>query len=293
MLKEGTVILSVEWKQQVAYLRILEDGDVKLIELKGVQMGFDDSSSTGLCIGRMTSKGVYDPCREPVVPKKKKCKKCLGIEARNVGVHHVHTKGLGSVSKKVQTKLDQMHCLYLAGFRDGTIKVGTSVGHRLNDRLAEQGAWQAIKVAEVSNGVLVRTAEDAVTESLGLTQQVRMTRKMKGFLEPIEDDLLKEKLSSYFESIKTEIDWDNVDLKGSIIALPWDSTQWENVIKYPHDIKQGSHSFSILGACGKHAVIESLGLDGVKMLLDLNQLIGLATQKVEKVSQIEIQSSLF
>ena len=45
--------------------------------------------------------------------------------------------------------LSHPHRLYLAAFRDGSIKVGTTRGSSGHTRLIEQGAWLAAYVAEV------------------------------------------------------------------------------------------------------------------------------------------------
>lgn len=198
-------------------------------------------------------------------------------------LHHAHRQSTND--SDVVKHLDQPNCLYLAAFRDGSIKVGTSTKRRSLTRLIEQGAWMARFVATTSNGVVVRVVEDAVTEELGLPQSVAITRKLSGLTSPRDDawlaDKLKEHTSDVHELLAAQIDGADRPTADSITATD-DSWQnpgvmdalWSRVHAYPSRFQVGVHVLEVVGACGS-AIAFRRKAGGDVFVADLRPLFGL------------------
>ncbi|MDA3039015.1 MAG: DUF2797 domain-containing protein [Actinomycetota bacterium] len=228
------------------------------------------------CLGRSGS-GLYDCANRPTSVNRK-CTPCSVADAAHASLlHHSHRRdGEPPQDGAVADHLAQPNVLYVAAFRDGSLKIGTSNAERAITRLAEQGAWMAVLVAEAVNGYLVRIVEDAVTKVVGLPQSVSMVRKLQGFERPLDDALLRVRLNEATRRIHQLIEGtDGV----SAIEQPWrfdHSDRWERVVRYPADLAVGAHELTILAVCGRVVLARIPGDDGAadSFVADLGRLYG-------------------
>ncbi|MBI4019253.1 MAG: DUF2797 domain-containing protein [Candidatus Aenigmarchaeota archaeon] len=72
----------------------------------------------------------------------------------------------------------EKYFIYLSAF-DSLLKVGISQSYRLRERLVEQGADFAAKIAEVQDGKTVRLVEQGIASALGITDRVGGAEKQK------------------------------------------------------------------------------------------------------------------
>ena len=196
------VVLGSSWGDAGCDLRVRRRGqDSFLVPAVGLELNFRvDPGAARHCIGHHAPKrndGRYVECHNPPRPGEKTCVSCAVADAEFAAdLHHAHTRPADQIHESVRQHLQRTNILYLAAFRDGSIKVGTSTGTRRHTRLIEQGAWRAIEVAEVSDGFAVRRLEDLVTERLTLPQAVATTRKLRGMVSPRGDGELDRLLLS-------------------------------------------------------------------------------------------------
>ncbi len=256
------VILGVRWHDTDVSLRVREAGEpASTFEpLIGRTLEFRvTTEKPAWCLGRSGS-GLYDCANRPTSVNRK-CTPCSVADAAHASMlHHSHRRdGEPVLDGSVADHLAQPNVLYVAAFRDGSLKVGTSNAERALTRLAEQGAWKAVLVAEAVNGYLVRIVEDAVTKVLGLPQSVSMVRKLQGFVRPVDDALLRVRLNHATEQIHQLIDGtDGI----TAIDQPWlfpHENQWERVIRYPADLAVGAHELEIAAACGRTVLARIAG----------------------------------
>ena len=227
-----------------------------------------------------------------------KCDRCTANDAAFASqLHHAHTRGTGELDASVQTHLAQQNHLYLAAFRDGSIKIGTSTSQRLHTRLAEQGAWQAEIVATATNGVAIRQIEDAVTNELGIAQSVSARRKLSGLIQPVPNDSLTRELSRWAKAVHALIAEFGSD-KITTTSESWESPVshdpiWSQVTEYPLDLRTGNHEIDIRGASGRLIAFQRSGADDV-FVADLRRLYGFEIELAEvQPDELTLQDSLF
>ena len=76
-------------------------------------------------------------CQNPV-GQSARCDRCSTIDTVfAANMHRAHKLGRAYVDRRFAAHLDQPHRLYVAGFADGSIKVGTTAGASGGVRLAE------------------------------------------------------------------------------------------------------------------------------------------------------------
>jgi len=186
--------------------------------------------------------------------------------------------------------------MYLAAFRDGSVKVGTSTQRRSQQRLEEQGAWIAHYVAVADNGFAVRDLEDRVTADLGLTQAVNASRKVRGLLNPVADERLTETLERHRRSVH-ELMVAGVDSVASMDKT-WrhpmaDHPAVAKLYPYPTKLTSGGHDLELVTAVGRTAIARRPGTDDA-FPIDLGPVFGLQLEMGGAVSdEIAIQDSLF
>ena len=91
-------------------------------------------------------------CDSPAASARQ-CDRCQtkeNIAAANM--HQAHRRGRDAIGKAMAAYLTHPHRLYVAIFRDGSTKVGTTRGLSGGNRLVEQGAWYARYVAQADDG---------------------------------------------------------------------------------------------------------------------------------------------
>ena len=197
------VILGVSWVDDHPLVRVRDQHTIasELVPLIGLDLCHRAlADSPRICIGHkpLRSGGAsYVDCRQAPQPGGRTCRSCAVAEATFASnLHHAHTKESIGVDPDIAAHLRQPNLLYLAAFRDGSTKVGTSTEKRLHTRLAEQGAWVARVVAWTPDGITVRLLEDLVTKRLELPQAVSASRKLGGLTQPVPEDRLDRGLAT-------------------------------------------------------------------------------------------------
>ena len=190
--------------------------------------------------------------------------------------------------------------LYLAAFRDGSIKIGTSTLTRAETRLEEQGAWAARFVAETTNGRAVRHLEDAVTERLGIAQSVSAVRKRRGLVSPISDDRLTAMLQRAADEGAANARHQSSGRRNDVTPL---DQQWHHpmaehpaaahILDYPLALQKGRHDLQMITAIGRHLLVQRSNGDDV-FAVDPAPLFGVRLDIGDFGSdEIAIQDSLF
>lgn len=268
------------------------------------------------CVGHKpfrSGSGDYVDCRRDPEPGKRVCERCAIVEATfAANLHHAHTRASAELDPSIREHLKQPNRLYLAAFRDGTIKVGTSTATRASARLAEQGAWMARFMAETTDGVAVRQLEDAVTEVWSVPQVVSVRRKVKGMVDPVADAELDRRLAEAavdvarlmenspderIEPLAPETDTGR-GVPGGGPGERWrhplaDHPAVKKVLAYPPRLIDGAHDLQVVTAIGRVLLVRRPGADDV-FAIDPAPLFGVALDIGDYGSaEIAIQDSLF
>lgn len=298
-----TTLLGVSWVDGEPKLRIRSAHEPvsDVIDLAGFTLNYSASAdTTRLCVGHVPFRGTatYYDCLKPPQPGGRTCERCSIVNATFASnLHHAHTRGASELDPAIRDHLQQPNRLYLAAFRDGSIKVGTSTQSRSQRRLEEQGAWIARYVARADNGYVVRDLEDEVTTVLGLPQAVNATRKVRGLTSPMTDERLDKELSSHATAVAELVTSSD---SGRIASLDeaWrhpkaDHPALAKLYPYPSKLTSGGHDLELVTAVGRTAIGHRPG--GTDMFaFDLGPLFGLCLEMGGAVSdEITIQDSLF
>lgn len=303
------MLLELNWADPGPTVRVRdEDAHTSShIPLIGLRLNYRlDSGSKRMCLGHRAFGGdgaVYIDCLRAPAPGSKKCVRCAVHDAAfAANVHHGHTKDRRGIDAKFAKHLDQPNRLYLAGFRDGSIKVGTSTKGRSIQRLAEQGAWTARFVAEASDGFVVREIEDLVTEFVGVSQAVSVRRKLAGVISPQPDEVLDDAIeasASKIRSLVTGLADDRLRSAGERWRFPGrEGSAWSSPIAYPLSLASGSHDLEVIDGCGRIVALKRHRSDGSidpeVFVADIGQLYGSVLEVGEFISdEISVQSTLF
>lgn len=312
----GSLVLTeLVWDGPRCKARVRIDGESAiLVDAVGLALNYRlGPEPTRHCIGSRSPKrndGAYVDCRNRPQPGERVCVSCAVANAEFAAdLHHAHTKDRDQIDRVVIEHLRQPNILYLAAFRDGSLKVGTSTAHRAPTRLAEQGAWQAVEVASVNDGFTVRRVEDLVTTKLGLPQSVAMTRKLQGMASPIDEASLTDRLQASADDVHGLLDsldrlpggkeewsvdqrrqwWRFVDFVNGGSG----SETWAGLHRYPARLDRGAHHIDVMTMCGRLAVLGRPGSDD-RFVADLGRLFGLELEMGEHVpDELVVQDSLF
>lgn len=263
VVADRVLIQRVVWDENGPNLRMREaiGAPSTLVPVPDTRLGYRvDEPATRTCVGHVPfrkGRGDYVDCTNAPQPGSRVCERCAIVEATFASnLHHAHTRGSAELDPAIRKHLDQPNRLYLAGFRDGTIKVGTSTLSRADRRLQEQGAWQARFIAEATNGRLIRRLEDSVTEQLGIPQSVAASRKRRGLVTPIDDSRLASALSERAaQAIAAVIDpaaGNSVTMLDEAWRHPMaDHPATERLIDYPLALERGRHDLELVTAVGR------------------------------------------
>jgi hypothetical protein len=208
----------------------------------------------------------------------------------------VHRAG-ARLSDGLNSYVMRPHYLYVAGFADGVEKVGTAVDFRKEDRLVEQGAVLATRVAYCSDGKMVRHLEDAVSSSLGLTQRHSVNDKARGLANPVSPANLRSEHGRVVDGVcafVSRLHWQGVES----IRENWGS---EDRIElacgmcdrtlYPNDVRVGEHGLAVQGSFGLVILGTS---DCYDLVVNLSTLISRRVQVGPFISSLPPkQDSLF
>ena len=293
--------LKVLWEKNQPHIQIYDHDAEKVTTQSLIGYGLSYQVPTPfekVCVnyGDLFKAEKQNRC-EKLVKSGKKCGNC--IREDNIFAsqfHNVHTKDRSSISQKILKRMEKENILYIAGFLDGSTKVGTSASSRIQTRLLEQGAIHAVLVVETPDGITVRLLEDLITKELGVGQAISTRRKIDGLLNPLMKDSLQEELNIISKRVKecvltsgiteiTEIDttWDN----------EYSSEKcWEKIQKYPINLSTGSHDMEILSVVGR--VVALNHSSGMTLLADLDELLGITVEYGQILGdEISVQAKLF
>lgn len=285
-----------------------------------------DSEAQRWCIGHRSPRrndGAYHECHNRPQPGERTCVSCSVAEAEFASdLHHAHHRNQEEIHQAVRRHLERPTVLYLAGFRDGSIKVGTSTDTRRQARWAEQGAWLAVEVAATTDGYVVRQLEDLVTAELGLPQAVATTRKVAGLVSPRDDERLQTELATWTTRVHdllataptlgpsddSPIEPDPVvEAERSTAGIEptecwWrfpaaGNLGWDRPHRYPARLDSGHHDLIIDSVCGRVAAVHRPAGDrsvGDRFVEDLGQLFGRQIEIGDFQSdELLVQDSLF
>ncbi len=310
-LGDTAVILGVSWKTNEPQLRVRYGSEPKssFEPLIGQSLHYRTTGKR-ICLGHSPFRNPavdYIDCQRPPVKGSRRCDRCNASEATfAASLHHAHTRELSMIDPAVRDHLQQANRLYLAGFRDGSIKVGTSTLDRTDQRLAEQGAWRAELVAEATDGVAVRQLEDLVTEVLGIAQSVSVSRKLDGMTvvsasEAAERDVaLSAVLTSSASKVRQLVDHAG-DPRLEALAETWEPVSrhheiWNKTHRYPHALDDGAHQLDVVDAVGRVVALKrtGAGASGDTFVADIGRLYGVQMELGDHGSaEIAVQDSLF
>lgn len=305
---DRVVLLGISWRRGMPELRVRGGASEQsvLLPLRELELSYR-ATGPRVCLGHVPfrdSTRTYADCLRPPAEGGRRCDRCAAAEATfAASLHHAHTREPSMIDVSVRDHLMQTNLLYLAAFRDGSIKVGTTTETRTQQRLAEQGAWRATIVAVASDGIAVRQLEDVVTEVLGIAQSVSIGRKLEGLAvaSPVEaaerDAQLRVVLASAAGKVHQILDA-APDSRLTPQDQGWihpvhDDPLWSRVHRYPHRLDQGAHRLQLLDACGRAVALQRPGGSDV-FVADIGQLFGLQLELGDYGStEIVVQDALF
>lgn len=299
------MLLGVVWRDHVPHIRTRRADQTvsEVLPVEGWRLGYRIvGEPTRVCLGHVpfrTAGSDYHDCRKTPRAGSRHCERCAIVEATFASnLHHAHRRGSAELDASVVDHLDQPNRLYLAAFRDGSIKIGTSTLTRADRRLEEQGAWVARFVAETTNGRDVRHLEDAVTEQLGITQAVSATRKGRGLVSPVSNDQLASSLQQATQDVHAAVVDAAAGTHVTVLDEEWRHPMAEhpataNIIRYPLALTTGRHDLHVITAIGRHLLVHRAGGDDV-FVIDPAPLFGMWLDIGDFGSdEIAIQDSLF
>lgn len=285
-------------------VRLRDDGAEasSLSPAVGLRLHYQASpDSPRVCVGhtpfRQTGVDHVD-CASLPLAGGRKCDRCAVIDSTFASnLHHAHTKDRADIDPAIAEHLRQPNRLYLAAFRDGSLKVGTTTEKRREKRLREQGAWRAVFVATATDGYAVRDIEDKVTAELGLAQLVSIGRKLDGMAQPKPDSALEESLAAAAASV-VDLIAAAEDTRLTAMTEPWHfpdsgSPMWAGLHPYPLKLSSGSHDLEVQAACGRMIVVAQPGSTDT-FVADVGQLFGIQLDTGDYTPDpLAVQDSLF
>ncbi len=267
---------------------------VDRVPVTGFQFGYRARPDLAkVCLGHRLNRGDQ-VCSRPVQAGGRLCRSCAIESALFASdLHHAHTRQpTGALSEH----LNQPNVLYVAGFGDGSTKIGTSVASRLHTRLMEQGARLARVVASTGDGVRVRVLEDLVTQTLEIAQTVSAARKLRGLTNPRPGTELQDRINGQATQVHQLLDgvqgWERLQESWSNPVLS--EAEWDPVFPYPRNLAMGSHNLVADGACGRIVLLRRPEEDADRFVADLKQLYGIRLERGSfETPTLSAQHSLF
>ncbi len=293
--------LKVLWENTQPFIQIYDHDSEKITmqSLIGYSLSYQvPTPSERVCVnyGDLLQAEKQNRC-EKIVKSGKKCDNC--IREDNIFAsqfHSVHKKDRSSISQKILKRMQKENILYIAGFFDGSTKVGTSASNRIQTRLLEQGAIHAVLMAETPDGITVRLLEDLITEDLGIGQAVSIGKKIDGLLKPLMRDALQKELKIISRKVKDCISTSGItDI--TEITSTWDNeysaeTCWDTIQKYPISLSSGSHDLKVKSVVGRVAALSHNS--GMTLAADLNELLGITVESGKIAGEeISVQAQVF
>lgn len=298
------VIVALSWDRGSPAVRLRDDEqpDSQLVPLLGLRLNYRASpTSRRYCLGYTPFRKAdvdYVDCLKTPGPGSRKCSGCSVVDATFASnLHHAHKLDRAEIDPAIAEHLRQPNLLYLAAFRDGSIKVGTTTEKRRERRLTEQGAWRAVIVARADDGYLVRHVEDAVTAEIGVSQSVLVARKLDGLVSPRSDGSLEDALAACAVEVH-ELMQSRADDGVEPLNDPWsfpgsEDPIWGSLHRYPLRLDTGSHDLEVVAACGRLVALRRPRSDDT-FVADLAKLFGIELALGDYQSdELAVQDSLF
>ncbi len=303
-IEGACVVIGVSWASGEAQVRLAKPGQKAswLAPLVGLELNYLASpSSPRRCLGYVpfrAGQGDYHDCDRSPERGSRKCTQCTIVDATFASnLHHAHTRGQAELDPDIVEHLRRPNVLYLAAFRDGSLKIGTSTETRTQKRLTEQGAWRATLVAEAADGFAVRVVEDAVTSQLDIAQSVSIGRKLGGMASPRPDEQLESLLASQQPKVAEVVEALG-DSRLTATSHSWsfpgsESDLWDGLHPYPLRLDSGAHHIEVLGVCGRMVVLTKPGTSD-RFVADIAQLFGVTLDiGTHEPDALTVQDSLF
>lgn len=298
------IILGMSWATGEPLVRIADDGasTSELRPLSGLRLNYETGpDAPRRCVGRTPFRkadAAHTDCTNPPEPGGRRCTQCSISDATFASnLHHAHTRDRAGIDPAIAEHLRRPNLLYLAAFRDGSLKVGTSTATRVAKRLCEQGAWQARLVARADDGYAVRDIEDRVTDELGVPQSVAIGRKLDGMAAPISDERLVTELGHFAAGVHALIErMDDSRIHPHDEEWTFPSAQralWRGLHRYPLKLESGRHDLECIDACGRMVAVRRPDTRD-EFIADLGRLYGVQLALGDYESdELAVQDSLF
>jgi len=226
------------------------------------------------CVGMRDARGSYVRCPESTVLSKDrtKCGPCSAMDEMDPCVRCDGRTCKASEERRIRCASPK-YAVYLAVFKDQTLKVGVSTLDRLRLRWLEQGADFGGIITVVDGGFKARRLEDSFGRLPGATKQMRSGRKISWLLKPMPSDQAQELVNGFLSSNKlTEA--------GSSVALEDLSRHYclSGLDSRPQRLQPSSmstDSFGLLGdVVGLKGALLITKLGSIYNVTNLKQLIG-------------------
>jgi len=139
------------------------------------------------CIGSRDPTGAHIRCPEQsiVSANRQRCGPCSATDQMGPCIRCRGTACDASESR-ISRCQNSEYAVYLAVFKDRTLKVGVSTLSRVKIRWLEQGADFAGVVSTTHGGMSARKIEDYLGHMTGITKQVRGERKASGLVQQLD-----------------------------------------------------------------------------------------------------------
>ena len=298
------MLLGISWAGGSPSVRVRDNSELVSTEvaLVGLDLNYRvDDSSDRLCLGHVPfrkGRDAYVDCVNRPRDGDRKCNRCAANDATFASnLHHAHTKDPDTLDSSVARHMLQPNVAYLAAFRDGSIKIGTSTAKRQQERLTEQGAWIARVVASSTDGLAIRVLEDTVTRRFGLPQSVSSRRKVAGLANPASNDMLEariEELAAGVSEVISELEDDRLrPAEDRWESHAVNNELWDKVHLYGHSLTSGNHQLTVKAVSGRQIAFSRSGGADV-FVADLGPLYGLELELGDFTpAPIAVQDALF
>jgi hypothetical protein len=166
-------ILNYRWEKWKPVFTISNGNGLEKLQLLNRDLDFTVQEKT--CTG-YSKNGKHFECKNSINTREWKCNSCMLNDHFFMCIKCTGKECINESRRKDCKK--ENYFIYLSAF-DSILKVGISQGYRLLERLVEQGADFGAKVAQVTDGKLVRKIEQNISSYLGITDRVSGIEKQK------------------------------------------------------------------------------------------------------------------
>jgi hypothetical protein len=227
-----------------------------------------------MCIGSRDSTGnnVRCPERRAVPLKGLRCGPCSAMDQLDPCIRCSGASCSASDTRKSRCQNSQ-YAVYLAVFKDQTLKVGVSTLGRVKTRWLEQGADFAGVISTAHGGMSARQTEESIGHLTGIAKQVRGERKASTITQLLDLSTADNLARSFLESndiLPSESKFTLEDLS-SYYGLSEVDTQ-PRLWRFVAGSRNSQHLVGdVVGVKGSHLVIRN---GSAFTVTDIKQLIG-------------------